>query len=270
MSTLIYTVSMKTKKTLYFLGAAVVLLGLVMGIADMQRKAESSQSLNDISFSTTMAWGAEYQAYLDRPLTTAILRERIALVPAPTNNSSETAREIEDLRYLHTKRTEALENSIRNEVNLAVTDFFGEPMEKYFDASLHPETSAVLNYAWSDLGVIIMQEKLRFDRVRPHILAPDLDPVVEVPPHPSYPSGHSAQAHFFARVLSEIYPERAIAYLARADEIAFHREVAGVHYRSDSAAGALLAEQLFSALKDDPEFIRLLEEAKQLVKRRDI
>lgn len=92
----------------------------------------------------------------------------------------------------------------------------------------------------------IMYFKSVWMRPRPDHLDQGIVPVVQVPGHPAYPSGHSTQAHLMALIGYEICQDRAIrkTLWAAADRIAQNREYAGVHYRSDSLCGVDLARQL--------------------------
>src|SRR5262249_57034663 len=73
-------------------------------------------------------------------------------------------------------------------------------------------------------------------------------PPIQVPGHASYPSGHSTQAHLIAQCVQLALPAAGplTAALsadldALAVRIARNREIAGLHYPSDSAAGLVLA-----------------------------
>lgn len=82
------------------------------------------------------------------------------------------------------------------------------------------------------------------------------------PGHPAYPSGHATMAHAVSLVLGEIAPgidKGALA--AAAEHIARRREVAGLHYPSDSAAGRSLAAWLLTQLKKSPDFQALMRKA---------
>lgn len=61
----------------------------------------------------------------------------------------------------------------------------------------------------------------------------------------SYPSGHSALAEFYARILSIALPDRAADFKARALQIAQDRMIGGVHYPTDVRDGVLLGDQIF-------------------------
>ncbi|MFN4062149.1 MAG: phosphatase PAP2 family protein [Paracoccus hibiscisoli] len=96
-----------------------------------------------------------------------------------------------------------------------------------------------------DLATAMVQRaKLGFGLPRPHVLSPDIQPVIDCPHHTAFPSGHATQAFALARVLAAL-SGRASADVASpldrmAARVATNRTVAGLHYPSDSAAGAVL------------------------------
>ena len=69
-------------------------------------------------------------------------------------------------------------------------------------------------------------------------------PVIRIPAHGAYPSGHSTEAWSLAFSLSDKYPKRKNKYYAIANNIATNRERAGLHYKSDSDYGKLLARKI--------------------------
>lgn len=96
---------------------------------------------------------------------------------------------------------------------------------------------------------------------------PDIDALfppgsAAYPGHPSYPSGHATQAHALAWVLGDLVPASAQALTDMSQRVAENREIAGLHYPSDSAAGRLLAEHLLTLLKASKAFQALLKAAK--------
>jgi membrane-associated phospholipid phosphatase len=87
---------------------------------------------------------------------------------------------------------------------------------------------------------------------RPAQLYPALMPMVPTPRHASYPSNHSLQSHLVAYVMGAILKDPATGAehgivkpaLALAARIARNREIAGVHFKDDSKAGADYAKAL--------------------------
>jgi hypothetical protein len=161
-------------------------------------------------------------------------------LPSPPTNDLEEARQV---RALSSLRTPQRLQEIQNQAPGPVSDFFEAagvittqcPAQAYF-------ATAIV----SDTADVVFALKRHFSRLRPHQVLPDVKPAIEVPWHAAYPSGHATQARLLARVFATWYPEKAPAFAALAKRIAQNREVAGVHYPSDSAAGASLGDQLFT------------------------
>jgi undecaprenyl-diphosphatase len=82
--------------------------------------------------------------------------------------------------------------------------------------------------------------KETFDRARPPVADPGLDPVGVVPASASFPSGHAATAFAAAVAVAVVYPRLGRPLLALAVVVALSRVYLGVHYVLDVAAGTLL------------------------------
>ena len=140
-------------------------------------------------------------------------------------------------------------------------------------------------------ALITMHYKAHFNRPRPTQIVPKLMSPIQHGGHASYPSGHSTQAHAFARLLREVIPpsldlpvpdeetesehtKKAASARAKkiasvhskqtaietslgvlADRIARNREIAGLHYPSDTAAGVKLAAQITEKIFLDPDYL---------------
>jgi hypothetical protein len=114
------------------------------------------------------------------------------------------------------------------------------------DELRNKHTNAVIDLAVSFPRPAIMYFKHIRKRARPTQLDPRIRPVVDCPNHPAYPSGHSTQLHLVALALGEVSGRTDIKdeMLGIAAEVAENREWAGLHYPSDSQAGARLATAL--------------------------
>ena len=86
---------------------------------------------------------------------------------------------------------------------------------------------------------------------RPAQLYPRILPLIDGPDTPSYPSSHALQGHLISLVLQAAVTasretSKSLADLAH--RVAYNREVAGVHFRMDSEAGAFAAAQCAAKL----------------------
>lgn len=254
----------------------VFTLVLVCGLATFVASAESSMGApsgiepqvasanSKLNFSSTQKW-------LPHFYDLAVQREKagglIQLAAPPPNDSNLTKNEVDQLFEWQNSRTDAWIKQILIEKDIHNATF-GEFVIDDHEQLLTPVGFLVFALMDQSLGELFAQKK-KFDRVRPFVLAKklrsseELQTLFETPFHPSYPSGHSFQAHAIALLLGAIAPEQAEATLCDAARVAIGREIAGVHYASDSAAGADLARAFMKVWLQRPEVLKQLEEAKR-------
>ncbi len=107
--------------------------------------------------------------------------------------------------------------------------------------------------------------KNKHQRPRPSQISPALMPPIDVPGHAAFPSGHATEAHTVALTLAAVLARAAAIAPPRpvvpsqpepldrlAQRIARNREVLGLHYPSDSAAGKALAQRTVAIFGDCP------------------
>ncbi len=187
--------------------------------------------------------------------------EDFGIQPPPENDSLQTKAETVQLQsYAQNARSEDV-------VELIIRDNYTPPDEVMW--SHWPENKVedaalirAVNNALAEVNFFVLREKFKYKRARPTQLQPDLETVIDVPHHASYPSGHAAQSFMVAQVLSAIDPEGKERYEILAKRIGLRREIAGVHYPSDTEAGIALAKQVFTALLKDPEYAEIIDLAK--------
>lgn len=177
------------------------------------------------------------------------------LTPPPANNSPKTNKELALLQqYEQTTRSPATIALIKKEAAI------GSFVDIYLNApqispALSKAAHHLLRLADRECRYFIVSYKKRFARPRPSHLRPALDLVVPNPGHAAYPSGHATQSMLFSKMLALIDPQNRAIYLDYAKAIAHRREIAGVHYPSDSLAGQQLAEALLPELLKIPAFL---------------
>ena len=101
-------------------------------------------------------------------------------------------------------------------------------------------TMALLMVASDDSFEPCFEAKYRYMLPRPFQLDPSIDAVVAAPSHPSYPSGHGCGDGAAEVVLSDLFPNDAAYFKEHAEEGAWSRMWAGIHFRSDIEAGLAL------------------------------
>ncbi len=139
--------------------------------------------------------------------------------------------------------------------------FTGSALGEWFGPETLPKTADLMARVQSDASYYIWTQKYRFDRARPYELEPRIERL-ETPNFPAYPSAHSANSWVAAFVFEELMPEKREVFHRGAAELAFSREILGVHFPSDSASGKALARQIVDRLQAVPRFREDLEAAR--------
>ncbi|MBK1826382.1 phosphatase PAP2 family protein [Haloferula rosea] len=229
--------------------------------------AGADAACDGVGFRNTSAWGREFSEWARgrTKFLPADWKQRFQLVEPPANSSARTRAELEFLVEQMEKR-EQHQEAINREILVENFRFGDHRYEDLITRKEFSKTGELLKLAYLDLTVVTFVFKQRFDRVRPSVLAGRLEiPLsssIEIPGHPAYPSGHATGAYGLAYLLQELNPDQAGRYLEDARRIGENREVAGVHFPSDTEAGRLLARQIVDGLLSNSSFVRLLEEAR--------
>jgi len=177
------------------------------------------------------------------------------LPPPPPAGSARERAELAELLRIQAHRTRAEAERARADARQSVFRFagaLGNPPG--FTPAKLPRTEALFHAIGTAESMATGPVKQAWDRPRPFRIDKRLKPVVPEPGSPSYPSGHSTWATAVGIVLADMVPEHRAAIFARAEEFAYHREVAGVHYPSDVAAGHLAGTALAAQLFASPRF----------------
>lgn len=103
----------------------------------------------------------------------------------------------------------------------------------------------------SDLAMVLydgtiaaFDSKYTYAYPRPNQGDPEFQYLIDMPNHPSYPSGHSALAAAAAEVLSFYYPEEAQTWEARAAQAGHSRIWGGLHYPMDHTVGFTMGKNV--------------------------
>ncbi len=127
----------------------------------------------------------------------------------------------------------------------------------------HPNTYRVLHIASLIGSYAVLYYKGLRDRPRPSQCCPALRPPIPMPGHASWPSGHATQAWLKALCIEHILQGAQSGTLTQDDldavssnlrtlaiRVARNREIAGLHYPTDSDAGRTLAATIAPFLTD--------------------
>ena len=251
--------------------AAVLLLSLVLPLTADDFVHVSGVGIDEkvdaLSFTGTLKWDREYLGYTKRQTRylKADWKKNFVLPAPPANSSVRTKAELNYLKQLIPKRP-SQQKEIEAEILVAQFRWGKFTYKELTEGKRFKNTSTLLRAAHRDMGIVCFVFKHRFNRVRPSTLSAKtgeiIDTVVAIPGHPAYPSGHSTGAFTIAYILQELDPKNAEMYRKDAMRIAQNREVGGLHYPSDTAAGRLLARQIADSLLANFRFQQLLKAAR--------
>ncbi len=125
-----------------------------------------------------------------------------------------------------------------------------------------PETAKMMTKVWSDATYYFWALKFRFNRTRPYMIDSRIKNLDNTN-FQAYPSGHSSSSYVAAFVYQELMPEKKDLFIKNAYDMAFSREILGVHFPSDSEAGRVFARQFVNELLKNESFKKDFEEAKK-------
>ncbi len=225
---------------------------------------DEASELEKLTFSGTQQWGERHlKSIKDGPRHLRDWKRFIVVPDPPSNTSARTKAELDHLVGLKKLRTPEKQKVIEAERasdGLEIGEFRLGGLPK-----THPKLNDLIVFTFWEVEPIVMSIKFSKDRVRPSFLRPGIEPTIDLPVHSAYPSGHSTMCHCYAYVLADVMPQKIQEFEASARSVAINREIAGVHYVSDSAAGRDLAKQIYDLLKKLPEYQALVKAAKEEV-----
>jgi membrane-associated phospholipid phosphatase len=107
---------------------------------------------------------------------------------------------------------------------------------------------ALANMAGFDVTNACFDAKFAYYLIRPSQADPLITVPLGLPNHPSYVSGHSCQTSAYAAVLQKVFPQERDELEALIIEAGLARIYAGLHYRFDTDAGAVLGKNVAGQL----------------------
>jgi membrane-associated phospholipid phosphatase len=112
------------------------------------------------------------------------------------------------------------------------------------DAPAVARIYTVLNTAYHDAAIAIMDTKYTYWGIRPDQYDTSYKPLIGTPPFPGYPSGHAAGAATSSAILEYFFPADAKDFQKLAQECADSRFYAGIHFRTDNEAGLAMGREI--------------------------
>jgi membrane-associated phospholipid phosphatase len=109
---------------------------------------------------------------------------------------------------------------------------------------------ALQNIASIDTGIACWDSKYAYWAIRPFQLDLEVKPLFSTPNHPSYPAAHGCLSTATAAILGYLFPRDAATLTALTEEANESRIWAGIHYRSDTVAGAALGRAVANKVID--------------------
>lgn len=196
----------------------------------------------------------------------------------PANSSIQTKAEIEFLLKLQAtarseeKVKESLEfANVYYDVLVKPTDSTYNRFQKnlfhigrqlpYFSPEKLPITAKLMTNIWTDCTYYFWALKFQYNRTRPYMLDSRIKNLNNTN-FQAYPSGHASASYVAAYIYQELVPEQTELFVKNAYDMAYSREIIGVHYPSDSEAGRLFARQFVNYLLENPVFQKDLAQAK--------
>jgi acid phosphatase (class A) len=188
----------------------------------------------------------------------------------PANSSAQTKAEIEHLLTLQNtiRTTEKVKESlifanVYYNVFVKPTDSTYAKMQQnlfhtgrqlgWFKPEKLPQTAALMTRVWSDATYYFWALKFKYNRTRPYMLESRLKNLDDTK-FQAYPSGHASASYVAAYIYQELLPEQKDLFVKNAYDMAFSREILGVHFASDSEAGRIFARQFVNELMKSEAF----------------
>ena len=139
--------------------------------------------------------------------------------------------------WLQRTRTPEQVQFVQESLNLArFAPIIGAELLKVDGIELRSTLAAIISEVRDDYDAV----KATYDLPRPFKVSDRVKPATDARPVASYPSGHATRAMVYARILSEIFPDKKDALTELGLQIGYGRVIAGVHYPMDVLAGQKL------------------------------
>lgn len=203
-------------------------------------------------------------AFADEPppfVTDKDVNLLLILPPPPAKDSEQTKKELADFHAFEGTRDKARADKAVADDDETITRFLAG-MDMNIDLAKLPATKALFDRINSTEGAVVDPAKEKFARLRPYLADETIKPLLKPKKSGAYPSGHTTVGILFAVTLSQIAPEKSAEFFARADDFAYSRYVAGMHYLSDFPPSKMAGAAISAELLKNADYLKAVEAAK--------
>jgi membrane-associated phospholipid phosphatase len=116
--------------------------------------------------------------------------------------------------------------------------------------SRSPQVNILLGVVNHDAFVACWDAKYAYWRMRPFQADSGVVTLFATPNHPSYPAAHGCNSASMATMLAYLFPDEANSIWDKANDNAWSRMWAGIHFRTDIDAGLALGRAVGELVVD--------------------
>jgi acid phosphatase (class A) len=116
------------------------------------------------------------------------------------------------------------------------------------------------------LAAVVEKAKIYWKQDRPYLVDERVKSLIKSHSNYAYPSGHTADSYVIANILTILFPKESTKFYVKAEEIAQHRVLVGMHFQRDLNGGRQLSKLVMDSLMKNKDFLRDLDAAKKEIK----
>lgn len=185
----------------------------------------------------------------------------ILLTKPLKRDSLEFKKEVEEIVKMQQNAEKSEIKKAKNESEMRVS-LMTSDLDSNFSEENFPKTYKLLKNVFDTSKANSSKAKRYYAMKRPYLENKKISALVIPSLSAAYPSGHTCNSYVLAHVLNLLQPQKGQDFYKRAEEIAMHRVLAGMHYPHDIKGGKELALLVVGALLENDEFKQDFIEAK--------